>query len=65
MEYIIKPLDFDSQKIYEYIFSTYTTNLCPSNKKVIKCFGEKISVRVNDVFGKVKKKTTFNFKCFD
>lgn len=37
-----------------------------SNKKVIKCFGEKIFVRVNDVFGKVKKKKpTFNFKCLD
>lgn len=57
MEYIIKPLTFDSQEIYEYIFSTCTTNLCPSNKKVIKYFEEKIFVRVNDVFGKVLKKT--------
>lgn len=27
-----------------------------NNKKVIKCFGGEICVRVNDVFGKVKKK---------
>lgn len=56
MEYIIKPSDFDSQNIYAYILSTRTTNLCPSYTKVVICFGGKICVRVNDVFGKVKKK---------
>lgn len=38
MEYIKKQSDFDSQNIYAYILSACTTNICPSNEKVMKMF---------------------------